>query len=826
MLGDFVKEDAVAHADLRKKTHGYRAFLFVLIAGALILAAVPPASGQSPAVVKVRASAANVRAEASLTGAVIATVKMGTLLEVVRKTGDWYVIKIPGGTATGFINASVVDEVKQGPGAAAAQPAQAQAPRTQALAPPAPAAVIPAPSTAQTGPALGKEQAQMAGIEEKIKAASGALLTLVQTMKPKVTEVQGTRQVKMAKVITARCQVLETNLQGARILYAPKIGEEFAVLGQSDSFFKVRLRDGREGWIVESCIQAYSKSETVKKVAYSGISGADQGNFLKVADGIFARLVQNKLFADEIASSFAAREDLPPQDKIQMVARAERIRGYFTPAADAYNLYIAGQSATVMEGRKFSEALSGWANLLLGTANYGANLLSGSSPSESGMTVDLSAGGSLELNPASKIELNVAQLSDVIDTPYSSTTVGAGYEFRGPGGLNAGAAASYNAYSDSADAGNSYGRFTLSGSGDYRLSEKTDLNLDYAFTNHAYNEAGNDGYSSHQIRFGGLFRPTASSRIVFHLRANLESSESEFHQFTNLEPAVSYEKTKENGRFAVSGRMEMFTFGDAEENNFSRTQLEVTSERSNRDILTSLDGGLAFKSFPNSTAGSYTQIRLRYARSRSDRGDRRFTATVTTDLYGSSPENSLTDIRLDHSASSAALFYDVGLYSRIWHKPAWGTYSSRPFVFDFLGRLGIRTKYFRIGPTVAVHALLSSEEGVELIARKGNVFRLGGAADAEIPLPKGGRLNLSAMYEYGFAYENTLFSYGGDLLARHPTDLQLRGDFSLPLFANLELVGQVDYFRIATDMDKQFATNPVTSNTKLKLLAGIRFRYN
>ena len=199
---------------------------------------------------------------------------------------------------------------------------------------------------------------------------------------------------------------------------------------------------------------------------------------------------------------------------------------------------------------------------------------------------------------------------------------------------------------------------------------------------------------------------------------------------------------------------------------------------------------------------------------------------MTTDLYGSAPANSLTDIRLDRNASSAALFYDVGLYSRIWHKPAWGTYSSRPFVFDFLGRLGIRTKYFRIGPTVAVHALISAEDGVEIIARQGNVFRLGGAADAEIPLPRGGRLNLSAMYEYGFAYETTLWSEGGDLLARHPTDLQLRGDFSLPLFANLELVGQVDYFRIATDMDKQFAYNPVTSNTKLKLLAGIRLRYN
>ena len=66
-----------------------------MIAGMLLLG-VPRASAQSPAFVRVKASAANIRAEASLTAAVVTTVKTGTILEVVRKTGDWYMIRIPG----------------------------------------------------------------------------------------------------------------------------------------------------------------------------------------------------------------------------------------------------------------------------------------------------------------------------------------------------------------------------------------------------------------------------------------------------------------------------------------------------------------------------------------------------------------------------------------------------------------------------------------------------------------------------------------------------------------------------------------------------------
>jgi len=824
---DVIKEeDAVIHGEIRDHRSGKRIFILVLTAGVLLFSSVPWISGQAAARVKVKVQAANIRSAASLTAPAVAVVKFGAVLEVIQRTEDWFKIKIPGGTATGFIYYTVVDEVKTDTQPAATPPpGRVEPPKTQAETPtPRPAA--PPPVYAPSGPAADKEQAQMAGLETRIRTGSSALLTIAQAMKPKESEGQSIRQVRTAKIITARCQVLETDLPGARVIHTPLIGEEFPVLGQSDSFTRIRLRDGREGWITESCLQIFSKTETVKRVVYTGITPAESANFLKVAEGLFAKLVQQKLFADEIAAAYARREDVPQAEKTRMAAMAGRIRGYFEPAANFYNRFIAGQSADVQEGRSLAESLSAWANLLLGTANYGSQLLSGISSKENGMTIDLDAGASLALSDASKVNLSAAQVSDVIGTPYRSTTVAAGYDFRGGDDLSARAGASYNAYSDPNETGNSYGRFSLSGGGDYRLSPKADLNFDYAFTNHAYSETGNDGYSSHQIRFGGLVRSSAASRFAFHLRANLESSESEFHHFTNLEPALSYEKRGTDSRFGLNGRMEMYTFPDSEENSFTRTQIGFLTEKSGGDRHASFDGGVALKSYPDNTPASYTQIRLKYARSRSGEADKNFSATVTTDLYGNAPANSLTDIRLDHGAYSSALFYNVGLYSRIWHKPGWGTYASRPFVLDLLGRLGFNLKYVRIGPSVSVHALISSEEGVELIARKGNVFRLGGTADAEIPLPRGGRLNLSAWYEYGFAYENTLYSYGGDLLQRHPTSLQLRGDFALPIFSALELVGQVEYYKIETGMDETFGFNPVTSNTKLKLLVGIRYRYN
>lgn len=76
------------------------------------------------AVIKVKVTTANIRQQPDATSAVISRAALGTLFEVIKKTGNWFEVAVTdatGRTVTGFINADVVEEI-----GAAGAPAQPQ----------------------------------------------------------------------------------------------------------------------------------------------------------------------------------------------------------------------------------------------------------------------------------------------------------------------------------------------------------------------------------------------------------------------------------------------------------------------------------------------------------------------------------------------------------------------------------------------------------------------------------------------------------------------------------------------------------------------------
>jgi len=100
------------------------------------------------AVIRVKVQTANVRQQPDATSAVISRAALGTLFEIIKKTGNWFEVAVTdatGRTVTGFINTDVVEEI-----GAPAAPAQ---PQRTATAPAAP--VYAAPRAAGTKPAGG-----------------------------------------------------------------------------------------------------------------------------------------------------------------------------------------------------------------------------------------------------------------------------------------------------------------------------------------------------------------------------------------------------------------------------------------------------------------------------------------------------------------------------------------------------------------------------------------------------------------------------------------------------------------------------------------------
>jgi hypothetical protein len=248
------------------------------------------------------------------------------------------------------------------------------------------------------------------------------------------------------------------------------------------------------------------------------------------------------------------------------------------------------------------------------------------------------------------------------------------------------------------------------------------------------------------------------------------------------------------------------------------------------------DLSLMSKNYPDNKASSYLQLRGAYARTRGGRLKMRFAPSFTTNLYSNNSDNSFTDLRMDLSTTSSAFFMNLSSFFRLWHSPGDPDVENavvKPYVLDVYGRLGLNLKYFKIGPTFGMHALVSSENEVEFFKRDGNLIRFGGMVEGNIPFPSGIFLTLRGTYEYGFVYNNEIdidVNTGdvttGDLLLRHPTTFQINSTLRVPLYKNLVLLGRVNYYKIASDMDEKLSIRPVTQNTRLVALAGISYRFN
>jgi hypothetical protein len=112
--------------------------------------------------VKVKVQLANVRKTPDLKGAVIQQLPMGTVLNVLEKTGDWYrvALTIGGAPAEGCIHTSVVEEMVE-----VSIPAPAKPPAGQPAAPPALVPQRPAAPTAPAGKSASKKFFLSAGYQ-------------------------------------------------------------------------------------------------------------------------------------------------------------------------------------------------------------------------------------------------------------------------------------------------------------------------------------------------------------------------------------------------------------------------------------------------------------------------------------------------------------------------------------------------------------------------------------------------------------------------------------------------------------------------------------
>ncbi len=149
--------------------------------------------------VKVIVGKANIRWTPDFTGPVIAQKAQNALLEIVSKSGEWYLVKFLSddghSTLSGYIHRSVVQET----GETRKTPAAAVEPSVEKTQPVA----VPPEKTKPAEPPLrgekieveNKDVSRMTELEQEIRQESIALLSLIKQMRPEKAESAGEKTV-------------------------------------------------------------------------------------------------------------------------------------------------------------------------------------------------------------------------------------------------------------------------------------------------------------------------------------------------------------------------------------------------------------------------------------------------------------------------------------------------------------------------------------------------------------------------------------------------------------------------------------------------------
>lgn len=675
---------------------------------------------------------------------------------------------------------------------------------------------------------------QLESIEREIRKRSVAFVTVVKRMRPVETESKTMRTIDMIRVITDGCQVTAAMDESSRVLARARLNEELELLEEVESFYRVRFSDAREGWIRRDCVQSFTEQREETEVRYQDVETSDVGIFLEVADNLFSELAEQKQLADRIVQ----RNRTSPGGEIAVKMIAEvytRILRHFDRASNLHTRYIDGRVVAGAGNTDSSGAgVSAWTEVFWGGGGYETTSFDASSGQNNGGMRDLAFGGGLRVSPQSRLSFGFTDKHDIIQSPYGSRTFDAGYHYDEKNRLRLDTNVQLDSYDDDVNDLNDFNRFSLGGNADYELSRETELSVNYNYIDHAHVIDDTNSFGSHRLRGALTHSISPGSRVIVAARTNRQDSIAAIHHFDDFEPSFTFERQRDGNRLRLKTLYQSLSFADIGLKSYERLAFQLLKRGSDDGGNRSTDVMVTWKNFPENDLQSYFQVRGRFSSSKNGTSSSYVTPSFYTNFYPNNSEINFSQFRLDVGKASPGFYSNVSTYFQLWHSPGGGSNARvRPHVLDFNAKLGANSKYFRVGPAVGLHALISSENGIEFFKRDGNLVRLGGFFEGRIPLPRRGELALNGGYEYGFVYSEELninqatgdFS-AGELFQRHPTTLQINGLLTLPLPSNLELLGRFNFYRIDTDVDQRLSINPVSQNRRLIVVFGIRYRFD
>ncbi|MGH7456808.1 MAG: hypothetical protein ACRENG_35995, partial [bacterium] len=177
--------------------------------------------------------------------------------------------------------------------------------------------------------------------------------------------------------------------------------------------------------------------------------------------------------------------------------------------------------------------------------------------------------------------------------------------------------------------------------------------------------------------------------------------------------------------------------------------------------------------------------------------------------------------------SGKRFFFDLSLFGRTWRKTDAAT--RRDHVVDLYNRFGIKIYQVEVGPLLGAHLLLN--KGEKTLKRDGNSFRAGLDVNGNFVIKKA-IVNVAIRYEKNFVFGNEISINSttgqttvGELVTRRPTTVQISAGARIPVWQDFELRLDLNRYNIDLDVDNQTSINPVSSRSRLMILAGFGYQF-
>lgn len=690
---------------------------------------------------------------------------------------------------------------------------------------------------------------------EKISTEiSQNVLPLLALIK-KIEESGSPNTFRIVKVIRPQISVREADNLNATALAEVRMNEEFLIIEERDKWYKVRIPDGREGWVTEEDVQIISKQ-----------GGDVTGNLERFSkEEASALLGQIKRYKDNIEVLYSEAENLirkteeaygklSESDKKSVERdfklftgykdKIEKYHGYvlrFTAPYEKIILSPGGpEPLKIAPGDRFKGTISAD----MGRSSY-QNMNSSSTTSRR-----LAFAGNYQIDKNTRLDFGLNHQNELIQTAFSNNALNAAITRQFSEKVVMGADLNYNNYNDQVSDQNSFGHLRAGVNARLNPSKKANIFVNTSYQTKNFATPDNNDYEGLTYVLGANLSPDLENNIRIQIQGNSQSGEKGYLTFNQVSPMLTYTHRKGKEKtFSLGLDYDMLRF--EETNNLSDYQKYKADLRWRRSLdgkLLSRIMNLTMKQYPNNPDQDY--YRLGYVmesrtgslrESRSSVSSYSYLINVFAQRYDN-PQRDYIDLRWDRSGIRPKSFSTMNVLTRLWNNLDMFDNDTTAFpdhYIDFYGEFGpyfrnvsegtVKIDGLKIGLIMGGHVFFNFDD--EYFNRNGNSVRGGIIASSNIKIYSGSLL-LAGTYERSLVLTKQT-SYDsftgaityGDNLFRKPSSFQFSIDYRQPVKKNWDIHLNLNTYEVRTDATFETSINPVEKKSSLRFSGGLVYKF-